>query len=207
MDESGLHYAWTGRTPRFNVSTSSFYRADIIMSILTSVLVSAGKNIIGDLVGGDSDRSKVDRGGQLARFDQRLDAVSNPEKTSFKDFLAENQVENSPASLEYLEKRLQAGLLSDQEISEFAEANGALDGSLTIEKTATGYSLVNESGEVYSLEKGSVAEAAVDKLYRIESVLQMVSVDPTVSLDKAIDLSFDADQGKIVSRVSLDSSK
>lgn len=177
------------------------------MSILTSVLASAGKNLINDLVNGDSDRTKIDRGIQLARFEQRLDAVSNPEKTNFKDFLAENQAENNPASLEYLETRLEEGLLADPEISKFANASGTLGSSLTIEKSPTGYSLVNESGEVYNLDKGSVEEAVVDKLYRIESVLQMVAVDPTISLERAIDLSFEGDQGKTASRVSLDSAK
>ena len=177
------------------------------MSILTSVLVSAGKNLIGDLANGDSDRSKVNRGAQLARFDQRLDAVSNPEKINFKDFLAENQADNSPASLEYLQRRLKDGLLTDPEISEFANASGTLKGALTIEKTPTGYSLVNEAGEIYNPEKGSVAEAVVGKLYRIESVLQMVAVDPTISLNRAIDLSFEADQEKAVSRISLRSGK
>ena len=170
-------------------------------NILTSVLVSAGKHLIGELTGSESSK-KADRASQLARFDERLDSVVNPDKTQFKTFLEDNHISGQPA-LEYLQDQLQDTLLTDPNLANFADASGSLGSELTIDKSPSGYTLMNASGEVLNIEKGTVQEAIVDKLYRIESVLQLAAVDPTLDLDKAIDLSFEADEMKPVSRVTV----
>lgn len=169
-------------------------------NIISSVLLSAGKQIIGGLTG--SNQKQVDRTEQLQRFDQRLDFVTNPKKNEFKTFLKNNHAENT-ISAEYLQKRLKKGLLHQPELSQFVSGNGGLSAPLTIEKSNSGYTLANAAGEIVNIEKGSAMEGLVDKLYHLESVLQLAAVDPGVSLDKVIDLSFENDQLKPVSRVNL----
>ena len=171
-------------------------------SILTSVLLSAGKHLIGEVTGSGNNTKKIDRAEQLARFDQRLDSVVNPDKTAFKTFLDENHIVSKPG-LEYLKQRLQDGLLADPEMADFLNVSGTFDDSLTIEKTQSGYTLMNASGEVLNVDKGSMAGAIVGKLYRIESVLQLAAVDPTLDLNKAIEMSFEADDMQPVAKVTV----
>jgi hypothetical protein len=170
-------------------------------SILSSVLLSAGKQIVGGLAG-SNNKEKVNKSEQLERFDRRLDSVVNPEKTAFKTFLSDNYA-GSKSTVEYLQKRLKDGLLSEPGLSGFVVNNGGSESPLTIEKSDTGYTLKDSAGEVYDVETGSEMEAIVDKLYYLESVLQLAAVDPTMTIDKAVDLSFEKEQLSPNSQITL----
>lgn len=158
------------------------------MSIISSVLVSAGKELIGGLV----DRNKSQepsRAGQLHQFEQRLDQAMDPNKATFKGFLSENHV-SSMESIEFLQSRLKDGLLSDGSLTRFLTSNGGFSADLSIQKNGSDYSLKSINGDIFNVESGSAIEGIVDKLYRLESVLQLSAIHPGIKVDQLVDLSF-----------------
>lgn len=164
------------------------------MSILSSVLVSAGQGLIGKM--GESHSSpKIDRSKQLEKFDQRLEHALNPGKARFNEFLSEHHVDDVDRALSF-RNELKSRLLSQAELNGFVSANGGYDAPFSIDKTANGYSLVGNNGESFAVESGSEMESLVERVFHLESVLQLAAVNPGLSLDRLVDQTFEEEKNQ-----------
>lgn len=164
------------------------------MSILSSVLVSAGQGLIGKM--GESHSSpKLDRSTQLERFDQRLEHALNPEKARFNEFLSEHHVDDVNRALSFRDE-LKSRLLSQAELNGFVSANGGYDAQFSIDKSASGYSLIGSNGQSYAVESGSEMESLVESVFHLESVLQLAAVSPGLTLNHLVDQAFEEDKNQ-----------
>lgn len=156
--------------------------------IISSLAVQAGKQLI-NFLSPEKTQKPVNRVSQMDRFENRLEQSLNPQKADFESFLTANHV-TGVSSLEILSDRLKQQLMQDTELREFLNSQ-PLNANFTLEATETGWALQSDTQAVYHLDDNGIAQAAAEKLGKIESILQMASLQPNADLGTLVDQAFD----------------
>ena len=157
-------------------------------SLIANVLTGVGKQVWNSITDSSSENNPS-REIQLQDFQSKLDFAVSPEKASFKAFLNDNFV-NSLQGVEFLSQKLQDGMLSNPELTGFIARNGGLAADISIEKQAGNFVLRGAQGEEWVVPTNSELETTVSRLYHLESVRQLASLQPGLELDQLVDLSF-----------------
>ncbi len=156
--------------------------------IISSLAVQAGKQLI-NFLSPEKTQKPVNRVAQMERFENRLEESLNPDKADFESFLSANHV-TGVSSLELLSDRLKQQLMQDTELREFLNSQ-PLNADFSLEATEAGWVIQSDTQAIYHLNDDGIAQAAAEKLGRIESILQLAALQPNANLDSLVDQVFD----------------
>ncbi|OPZ68434.1 MAG: hypothetical protein BWY82_02554 [Verrucomicrobia bacterium ADurb.Bin474] len=152
--------------------------ASIMDPILSSLVVQAGKNLIGNLVGADRTQPvrPQDSEGRMARFEERLQQVMDPVKADLKGFLESNRV-NSVQGLEALEDRLINGLVHSKEVTSVDTAKGSV-GEWDLVCDSGSLRLESERGDQIDLDPNGDLGRGAKRLVQVRQLLEQAQITP-----------------------------
>lgn len=161
----------------------------IMDPILSSIVVQAGKNLIGNLVGVDRAQPvrPQDSEGRMARFEERLQQVMDPVKADLKGFLESNRVK-SVQGLEALEARLINGLVHSKEVASVDMARGGI-GKWDLVCDSGNLRLESDRGDWIEVDPNGDLGMGAQRLLQVRQLLEQAQLTPGLPFHSLINSS------------------